>query len=91
MEPERSTAQIERGVDARRSAFIPADLDEVFRYHQPTPEQQKCYVEIRQAAKVFASVILENTPPCNDQTEAVEAIRSAVMRSNAAVALKGLV
>lgn len=84
-------AQLERGVDARRSAYIPADLAEVFTYHTPTAEQQKCYVEIRQAARAFAVVVLENTPPCNDQTEAIDLIRSAVMRANAAVALKGLV
>lgn len=87
----RTAAQLERGVDARRGAYIPADLDEVFTYHAPTPEQQKAYIEIRASAKAFASVVLENTPPCNDQTEAIELIRSAVMRANVAVALKGLI
>lgn len=67
------------------------DLDEVFTYDAPTPEQQKCYVEIRQAAKLFARTILENTPQCADQTAAIREVRNAVMTANAAVALKGLV
>ena len=87
----RTAAQLERGVDARRRAYIPADLDEVFRYHAPNPEQQKCYADIRVIAKAFASMVLESTPPCNDQTAAIDLIREAAMRANAAVSLKGLI
>ena len=87
----RTASQLERGVDARRGAYIPADLGEVFTYHAPTPNQQKCYAEIQTAAKAFASIVLENTPPCKDQTASIDLIRSAVMRANAAVGLKGLI
>ena len=60
---EKTTAQIERGVDARRSAFIPADLEEIFTYHAPDHAQQKCYAAIRSHARAFAIVVMENTPP----------------------------
>lgn len=90
-EEQRTTAQLERAVSARRHALTPADLEEIFTYHPPTAEQQRCYEVIRADAKAFASTVLENTPPCADQTAAIRLIRHAVMTANAAIALKGLV
>ena len=65
------------------------DLDNIFTYHSPTPEQLKKYQAIREAAKVFANIVLKNTPKCADQTTAIRNIREAVMIANASVALEG--
>lgn len=63
-------------------------LDEVFRYHPPTPDQQERYVRLREAAKSFAEVIADCCPPCADRSAALRKIRETVMTANAAVALE---
>jgi hypothetical protein len=64
-------------------------LDHIFKYHAPTPDQLPKYEAIRAAAKAFAQVIVDNTPPCADQSAAVRHVRDAAMTANAAVALRG--
>ena len=66
------------------------DLEHIFSYHPPTgPEQLKQYETIRAAGKVFAQVILDNSPAGADQTAAVRYVRIAVMTTNADIALDG--
>jgi len=66
-------------------------LNEIFTYHAPNQAQQNAYVEIREAARAFATVIFKNTPKCADQSAAIRLVREAVMTANAAIALEGLV
>ena len=63
-----------------------ADLDNWFEYHKPTEHQIPCFNRLREAAKVFAQAIIDNTPPSPDQTAAVRKVREAVMTANAAIA-----
>lgn len=65
------------------------DLEHIFQYHTPTDEQITQYQTIREAAKTFAQVILDNSPACPDQSVAIRNIREAVMVANAAIALSG--
>lgn len=65
------------------------DIDNIFKYHAPTEEQQLQYSAIREAAKVFANAILACTPPGADQTAAIRKLRECVMTANAAIALEG--
>lgn len=65
-------------------------LVELFRYHNPRPNQLPKYSAIRSAAKHFAEVMLQNTPVGDDQRAALRKIREAVMTANAAIALDGL-
>ena len=65
------------------------DLDHIFKYHAPTPETLKSYTAIRDAAKAFATILIENTPEGADQTAALRLVREASMTANAAVALGG--
>jgi len=65
------------------------DLENVFSYHAPRPEQLPKYDALRSAAKVFAQAIVDNTLACADQTAALRKVREAVMTANAAVALDG--
>jgi hypothetical protein len=67
------------------------NVDDVFSYHAPTPDQIPKYEAIRAAAKQFAQVLLDNTPACADQQAALRLLREAVMTANAAVALQGSV
>ena len=64
------------------------DLDNWFTYHPPTEEQRECYERLRDAAKQFAEVIVDNTPTGKDQDAAVLLVRQAVMMANAAVACR---
>ena len=65
-----------------------ADLDQLFVYHPPTPEQKQAYDLINAAARQFAEVVVRNSPAGKDQDEAVRLIRSACMFANAAIACK---
>jgi hypothetical protein len=65
------------------------DLDHIFKYHAPKEGQTDKYVELRDAAKAFAEVIVKNTPECADQSAAIRHVREAVMTANAAIALEG--
>jgi hypothetical protein len=68
-----------------------ANTNDVFRYHKTEPGDQLKYEALRSAAKVFAEVILENTPKCADQQAAIRHVREAVMTANASITLKGIV
>lgn len=64
-------------------------LDNWFTYHPPEAGEPEKYEKIRQAAKAFAEVVLELTPPSADQTAAIRKIREAVFTANAAIACRG--
>jgi hypothetical protein len=69
--------------------FSIEQLQEIFKYHPPTSEQQFRYQNIRHAALDFAQVIVANSPAGPDQTTAIRKLRECVMTANAAVALDG--
>ncbi|GMV84113.1 MAG: hypothetical protein AMXMBFR7_52970 [Planctomycetota bacterium] len=62
------------------------DLDNLFRYHKPHGDQPERYERIRHCARLFAGVILEDTPPGADQAAAIRHLRECVMTANAAIA-----
>jgi hypothetical protein len=66
--------------------ITPEQLNDWFTYHSPSPEQQKHYVAIREAARHFAGVLVEHTPPSADQTAAIRLLRECVMTANAGIA-----
>ena len=65
------------------------DIENVFTYHPPTPNQIPKYDEIRKAAKIFAKVIQDQVPEGPDKSVVMRKLREAVMTANAAVALEG--
>lgn len=77
--------------DSVRRSTPDDKIHQIFTYHPPQGDQPARYERIREAAKVFALVLLENTPPCADQSAAIRHVRDAVMTANAAIALQGLV
>src|ERR1051326_213845 len=65
-------------------------LAELFKCHAPNETTIPKYAAINQAAKNFAEVILQNSPPSADRSDAIRKIREARMTANAAIALNGL-
>jgi len=65
------------------------DIENIFTYHLPAPEQLPKYEAIRAKAKELGHVIVDNTPGSADQTAAIRLLREAVMTANAAIALQG--
>ena len=65
------------------------DIEHVFKYHSPTPEQVIKYQAIRDKAKELAQVIIENTPVCADQSAALRHLRECVFTANSSIALNG--
>jgi hypothetical protein len=65
-------------------------IDDLFSYHPPEPDQVARYEALRAGAKVFAHIVLANTPTSADQTAAIRKLRECVMTANAAIALKGI-
>jgi hypothetical protein len=63
--------------------------EHVFVYHRPTAEQAAAYEAIRDGAKAFAYILLQNTPECADQSAALRLLRECVMTANASIALEG--
>lgn len=61
-------------------------IDAFFTYHPPLKEDVPKYETIREHARRFAEVIIENTPPSADQTAAIRLLRECVMTANAAIA-----
>ena len=66
-------------------------LDRVFDYHAPDAQDVQRHQKLRDGAKAFARIILENTPVCADQSSAIRDVRNALMTANAAVATDGAV
>ena len=70
--------------------IVSSDLENWFMYHESENATETAkYETIRSAAKVFAEVILANTPASADQTVAVRTVREAVMWANASIACGG--
>lgn len=64
-------------------------IEDMFTYHPPSPDQLPKYQNIRQAAKAFALVLIENTPESADQSATIRLLRQTVMSANQAIALGG--
>src|SRR4029077_16307120 len=71
----------EDGVNKASKQLDP--LEHLFSYPPATQEQLPKYMAIREAAKYFAKVILQNTPHCADQSAAIRTLRDAVFTANA--------
>lgn len=63
-----------------------AEIENWFRYHRPTEDQQRRYVEIRDQAKVMAKLMVKHVPACADRTAALRDLRRLVMAINMAIA-----
>lgn len=63
-----------------------AQLENSYTYHAPKEDQPERYVLIREAAKTFALVILENSPTSREQSIAMTDLEKVVTMVNKAIA-----
>lgn len=61
-------------------------IEKNFTYHAPKNGQTDQYVALRNAAKVLAYLILDNTPISREQSVAFTKLEEAVFWANAAIA-----
>ena len=61
-------------------------IEELFTYHPPQGNQVERYQEIRDKGRELAELIKKHCPNNSDTQAAIEKIREAVMRANAAIA-----
>lgn len=75
--------------DARVDKLATDRLENLFSYHSPSGTQPTQYAAIREGAKAFAKIMMANTVPGADQSDALRSLRNCVMTANASVALNG--
>lgn len=62
------------------------DIDNIFTYHPPFGDQAERYVQIREAARYFATLIENLAPPSRERSVAFTELQSVVMWANASIA-----
>lgn len=65
---------------------MPYPIDNNFKYHAPKPGQAERYVMLRERAKSFAELILEECPESRERSLALTALEESVMWTNASIA-----
>lgn len=69
--------------------LTPDTISDLFDYHAFDADQKAKSEAVREAAKVFAKVLVANTPQSPDQSVAVRKLREVVHAANAAITFKG--
>lgn len=68
------------------------DQSKIDQWFGPTsrvrPDQEERLEKIRVAAKLLAETIVENTPPCADQSDAIRKVREANMTAAQSLVLQ---
>lgn len=62
------------------------DIENLFTYHPPKPDQIPRFEQIREAGKDFATLLNDCAPGSPERSTALAKIREAVMWANAAIA-----
>lgn len=57
-----------------------------FTYHQPFGDQTERYAALREAGRLLAIKIVENTPISREQSLALTKLEEAIMHANSAIA-----
>lgn len=65
------------------------EIEEMFTYHAPTKEQIPRYEAVRDAAKKFAEVLMNECKTSADRSHAIRMLRTSVSFANASIALEG--
>jgi len=63
-----------------------AMLENNFKYHPPTKEKEKLYVEYREKCKELAYFIIHNFPDIRERSLAITKLEEAMMWANAGLA-----
>jgi len=76
-------------VDEALAVARQVEINDLFEYHAPTPQQVESMKRVREAAKVLALVIDEFCPPSADRTDAMRQLQNCNMTANRSIVLKG--
>lgn len=63
------------------------DIENVFKYHKPLPDQGLRYEAIRAAARDFARLLEKSCPESREKSIALTKLQETVMFANAAIAI----
>lgn len=66
---------------------VQEQIDRTFMYHPPHGDQTLRYGTLRSAARQFANIVAELTPPSREQAVALTKLQECVMFANAAIAI----
>lgn len=69
--------------------FTDSEIEDLFGYHPPTPEQREVYDQINAAFIECGKKIAKLLPSGPGKTVAIRGLAEARMKANAAVALEG--
>jgi len=64
---------------------VEATVDDMFEYHQWTPEQVEAGKRVRRALIAAVNIIIADVPPSADRTVAIRKLRDARMDCNSAI------
>lgn len=64
-------------------------IDNIFTYHAPTPDQQVKYIALRDEAKVLAHLINNSCPESREKSLALTNLQQCVQMANASIAING--
>lgn len=76
-------------LESEQMAYTQEDIEAIFTYHAPPPDQIPKYEAIRWAAKNFAKTLLEQTPTCYEQRNLIRKLQHLAMYANYLIALDG--
>ena len=62
------------------------EIENRFTYHSPKEDQPERYVSIRDAAKMFATLIIQIVPESREQSLAITKLEEVCFWANAAIA-----
>lgn len=62
-------------------------IENIFSYHAPKGDQAQRYERLRAAAREYAHLICELTPPSPEQSHAIRLLQNTMMMANAAIAV----
>ncbi len=62
------------------------EIDNIFTYHPPQPEEIVTYTTLREMGKTVATTINNICPDSIEKTKSIQKIEEAIMWANAAVA-----
>jgi hypothetical protein len=63
------------------------DIEKMFSYQRPTPEQASKYEYLREQHLLLAKAITETCPPSREKELAIGALHVSNMQANASIAL----
>lgn len=73
----------------RYTKFDRDEIEQIFSYHPPTPEERETYEAINHLFITCAHGVATLLPDGPGKTVAIRALSEARMKANAAIALKG--